>query len=280
MTTINIDQIIHEIKDLPTLPAVVMELLNNVDSEDIDINTIAQNVSHDLALTAKCLRYANSSYYSTMVKVGTISQAISVLGLSNFRQVVMSAALSGCFPENNCLGFSHKNFWQHANAVAIVAKILARRLNINQDLAFTAGLLHDIGVLVLVTCYATEYEAVIAYREEHQVSLIEAERHVLALDHSAVGKALAEQWQFPETMSKAIAGHHAPDKAGAGFLATIIHAADGIAHALGVTTFEVQHPPEVTALAWESLGLDEEVLAQVYEEARQKIEKLNADVDV
>lgn len=275
MTEIAIHQIIHEIKDLPTLPAVVMELLNHVDSDEIDINTIAQKVSQDLALTAKCLRYANSSYYSTMVKVATIPQAITILGLSSFKQVVMTAALTGCFPENNCQGFSHQQFWQHANAVAIVAKILARRLNINPDLASTAGLLHDIGVLVLVYCYPKEYEDVILYRHLHQVSLLEAERRVLAIDHSAVGKALAEQWQFPETMCKAIASHHAPDKTGAGFLATIIHAADGIAHALGVTTFVDQNPPEVTALAWESLDLDAEVLAQVYEEAQRLIKKLN-----
>ncbi|MFZ6722775.1 HDOD domain-containing protein [Undibacterium sp. Ji49W] len=280
MNSISLAQIIDGVKDLPTLPAIVMELLNSMDNDELDMHELAQKVSLDIALTAKTLRYANSAYYSTMIKVTTVQQAISLLGLSTVKQIVMTAALSGCFPENNCRGFSHKEFWRHSNAVAIVAKILARRLNFNTDVAFTAGLLHDIGALVLATSYTEAYEAVLAHRQEHPETQYETEKSLIDIDHAAIGEALAIQWNFSEMMIKAISGHHQPEKPGLGFLATIIHVADGIAHALRVTTTPDLAPPEITGQSWESLGLDQASLDEVLNEATTEFEKLQDMVEV
>ncbi|MFZ6708290.1 HDOD domain-containing protein [Undibacterium sp. TC9W] len=280
MNSISLAQIIDSVKDLPTLPAIVMELLNNIDNEELNMHELAQKVSHDMALTAKTLRYANSPYYSTMVKVTTVQQAISLLGLSTVRQIVITAALTGCFPENNCRGFSHKDFWRHSNAVAIAARILARRLKLNADVAFTAGLLHDIGALVLATCYTGAYENVLAQRQELQTTQYETEKQLLGIDHALVGETLAVQWNFSEVMIKAISGHHHPEKPGLGFLATIVHVADGIAHALGVTTTPDLAPPEITGQSWESLGLDQTLLDEVLAEAAIEFEKLQEEVEV
>ncbi|MFZ6775605.1 HDOD domain-containing protein [Undibacterium sp. Ji83W] len=280
MNPISLAQIIDSVKDLPTLPAIVMELLNNIDNEELDMHELAQKVSHDMALTAKTLRYANSPYYATMIKVTTVQQAISLLGLSTVRQIIMTAALTGCFPENNCRGFDHKEFWRHSNAVAIAARILARRLKLNTDVAFTAGLLHDIGALVLATCYTEAYETVLAQRQGLQTTQYEAEKQILGIDHAMVGETLATQWNFSEVMIKAISGHHHPEKPGLGFLATIIHVADGIAHALGVTTTPDLAPPEITGQSWESLGLDQALLDEVLAEAASEFEKLQDTVEV
>jgi putative nucleotidyltransferase with HDIG domain len=280
MNTISLVQIIDSVKDLPTLPAIVMELLNNIDNEELNMHDLAQKVSHDMALTAKTLRYANSPYYSTMIKVTTVQQAISLLGLSTVRQIVITAALTGCFPENNCKGFNHKDFWRHSNAVAIAARILARRLKLNPDVAFTAGLLHDIGALVLATCYTGAYEKVLEQRQELQTTQYETEKQLLGIDHALVGETLATQWNFSEVMIKAIAGHHHPEKPGLGFLATIVHVADGIAHALGVTTTPDLAPPEITGQSWESLGLDQTLLDEVLAEAAVEFEKLQEAVEV
>ncbi|MFZ6657132.1 HDOD domain-containing protein [Undibacterium sp. TJN19] len=280
MNSISVAQIIDSVKDLPTLPAIVMELLNNIDNEELDMHELAQKVSHDMALTAKTLRYANSPYYSTMIKVTTVQQAISLLGLTTVRQIVMTAALTGCFPENNCRGFNHKDFWRHSNAVAIAARILARRLKFNVDVAFTAGLLHDIGALVLATCHTEAYEAALAQRQELHATQYETERQVLGIDHAMVGEALAIQWNFSEMMIKAISGHHHPEKPGLGFLATIIHVADGIAHALGVSITPDHAPPEITGQSWESLGLDQASLDEVLSEAAAEFEKLQDQVEV
>ena len=279
MSIIAIQQIVEEVKDLPTLPAVVMEILNNIDKENVDTHELARKVTHDIALTAKTLRYANSAYYSTMIKVTTIQQAISLLGLDTVRQIIVTASLTGCFPENNCRGFSHKDFWKHSNVVAIVAKLLARRLNFNQDVAFTAGLLHDIGTLVLVTYHSSDYEQVIAWQAEHHCTQYEAERQVIGINHAAVGEALARQWNFSEQMTNAIAGHHQPEKPSLGFLATIVHVANGITHALNITGAPDHSTPEITLLSWESLGLTQESLDEVLAEASKEFKALQENVD-
>ncbi|MFZ6817220.1 HDOD domain-containing protein [Undibacterium sp. Ji22W] len=275
MTQLSLQQVTDNLRDLPTLPAVVMELLNSLDQEDADISLLAKKVTQDLALTAKTLRYANSPYYSTLIKVTTIQQAISLLGMTTVKQMVLSAALSGCFPENNCEGFNHKAFWRHSNAVAFISKLIARRMKFNEDVAFIAGLLHDIGLLALVTLYPKEFEEVIAYRKSGLATQFEAERKILGIDHAAVGEALAIEWNFSDVMKHAISGHHQPDKAGVGFLASIIHVADGVAHMLNRSDTPATQTISVSLVSWNSLNLDQASLDTLIEEANIKLKKID-----
>ena len=118
MTALVIDDVVRNLLDLPSLPAVVMELLSSIDQEDVDISVLAKKVSHDQALTAKTLRLANSSLYGLQVKVTTISQAITFLGFQTTRNLITAAAVTGCFPEGLCAGFDHRAFWRHSIATA------------------------------------------------------------------------------------------------------------------------------------------------------------------
>ncbi|HZV67596.1 MAG TPA: HDOD domain-containing protein, partial [Telluria sp.] len=185
------DDIVKNLEDLPSLPAVVMELLSSIDQEGVDISVLAKKVSHDQALTAKTLRLANSSLYGLQVKVTTIQQAITFLGFQTTRNLITAAAVTGCFAEGQCPGFDDKAFWRHSIATAACAKVLARRMRFNQDYAFTAGLLHDIGRLVLVSSYPALYQQVLAYRDTNDCPVLEAERAVLGVDHVVAGVALA-----------------------------------------------------------------------------------------
>lgn len=275
MAYLSLQQVTENLKDLPTLPAIVMELLTSLEQEDTDVHLLAQKVTQDLALTAKTLRYANSPFYSTLVKVTTIQQAMSLLGLDTVKQMVLSAALSGCFPENNCQGFDHKAFWRHSNAVAFVSKLIARRMNFNEDEAFTSGLLHDIGLLALVTLYPREFEQVIVYRKETLATQFEAERKILGIDHAAVGEALAIEWNFSEVMKNAIAGHHHPDRPGIGFLASVVHVADGISHMLSRNAGAQDQTISVSVVSWNGLNLDQTSLDTLIEEATLRFKKLD-----
>jgi putative nucleotidyltransferase with HDIG domain len=253
-----------DLDDLPSPPAVVMELLNSIDQEDIDVSVLATKVSADLALTAKTVRLANSSLYGISIKVTTIQQAITYLGFEATRN----------FPSRQCAGFDTKAFWRHAIAVGACARMLARHLHLSQDVAFTAGLLHDIGRLVLVTLHPQQYAQVIAYRKEHDCTLLAAETAVMGVDHVVAGLALARQWQFSDMMRQSIAFHHAPETPGAGFLATIVHVADGVVHALDLTGQEDELVPPLSSVAWTALGLDEEVWLQVFRETELQFEEM------
>jgi putative nucleotidyltransferase with HDIG domain len=254
------------VQDLPSLPAVVMELLSSIDQENIDISVLAKKVSHDQALTAKTLRLANASSYGFQVKVTTIQQAITFLGFETTRNLITSAAMTGCFPSGLCSGFNDKAFWRHSIATAVCARTLARRLRFNQDFAFTAGLLHDIGRLVLVTAHPAAYGEVVAWRARHGGDWQEAERAVLGLDHVDAGVALADHWQFSDTMRHAIAFHHAPDTPGAGFLAAIVHIANAIVHALDLAGEDDDIVPHVSDVAWQAMGLNEEAYLHLFRE--------------
>ncbi len=273
--TLSYDDVVRTLDDLPSLPAVVMELLNSIDQDDIDISVLAKKVSHDQALTAKTLRLANSSLYGLQVKVTTIQQAITFLGFQTTRNLITAAAVTGCFAEGHCPGFDHKAFWRHSIATAACAKVLARQMRFNQDYAFTAGLLHDIGRLVLVSCFPEQYAHTIAFRAERDCYLLEAERAVLGVDHVEAGLALAEHWNFSDTMRLAIGGHHDPEAPGAGFLAAIIHVADAIVHALDLAQVKDDLVPPVSTVAWTALGLDEQVYLQLFRETELQYEEIS-----
>jgi putative nucleotidyltransferase with HDIG domain len=275
MSALVLETVIAALQDLPSLPAVVMELLSSIDQEDIDISVLAKKVSHDQALTAKTLRLANSSLYGLQVKVTTIQQAITFLGFQTTRNLITAAAVTGCFPEGQCATFDDQAFWRHSIATAACAKVLARRMRFNQDYAFTAGLLHDIGRLVLVSSFPARYEQVIAYRAAHDCTLLEAERAVLGVDHVEAGVALAEHWNFSDTMRLAIANHHDPEAVGAGFLASIIHVANAIVHALDVAREPDELVPVVSSVSWAALGLSEEAYLHAFRETELQFEEIS-----
>ncbi len=266
MNRLTPEQLAAGVQDLPSLPAVVMELLSSIEQEDIDISVLAKKVSYDQALTAKTLRLANSSTYGLQVKVTTIQQAITFLGFQTTRNLITAAAITGCFPSGRCVGFHDKAFWRHSIATAACARALARRMRFNQDIAFTAGLLHDIGRLVLVTGHADAYAQVVAWHAQHGGDWQDAEQAVLGIDHIDAGVALADHWNFSSTMRQAIAYHHAPDIHGAGFLAAIVHVANAIVHALDLAGEDDELVPRVSSVAWDAMGLNEEAYLHLFRE--------------
>jgi putative nucleotidyltransferase with HDIG domain len=274
MTPISVDDVVTRLQDLPSLPAVVMELLTSIEQEDVDISVLARKVSHDQALTAKTLRLANSPLYGLQVKVTTIQQAITFLGFQTTRNLITAAAVTGCFAGGRCAGFDDKAFWRHSIATAACARVLARRVRFNQDVAFTAGLLHGIGRLVLVTSFPAQYAQALAWRAQHDSTLLEAERAVLGIDHVAAGVALAAHWNFSDTMRLAIAHHHDPEAPGAGLLATIIHVANAIVHALDLAREQDDLVPPVSPAAWTALGLNEEAYLHVFRETEVQFEEI------
>ncbi len=272
--TIALDDIVRHLDDLPSLPAVVMELLGSIDQENVDIAVLARKVSHDQALTAKTLRLANSSLYGLQVKVTTIQQAITFLGFQTTRNLITAAAVTGCFAQGQCPGFNDKAFWRHSIATAACCKVLARRMKFNQDYAFTAGLLHDIGRLVLLSSYTELYQRVMEYRVANDCYVMEAERAVMGVDHVMAGAVLAEHWQFSDTMKMAIEFHHDPDAPGAGLIAMIVHIANAIVHALDIAGEDDDLVPIVSPTAWAALGLDAADYLQVFRETELQFEEV------
>ncbi|WP_229421935.1 HDOD domain-containing protein [Massilia aquatica] len=263
-TPTSLDDVVKRIRDLPSLSAVVVELLSSMDQEDIDVHVLGGKIALDQSLTAKTLRLANSSFYGMSSKVTTIHQAIAVLGFHSIRTLVTACAVTSSFPSNAAGGVNLQAFWRHSVATAVCAKLLAVHLKLNPETAFTAGLLHDIGTLVLATRFPAEYAAMLAYRKEHDCYIIEAERAVIGIDHAAAGAALAAYWKFPADMQEAVACHHQLGATGTPTLPLLVHAANIIAHALDLSGEEDDLAPPMPQALWVTLALSEADCAKLF----------------
>jgi len=281
LEALTLPEVLQKIHALPSLPAVVLELLSSLDQENVNLDTLARKISLDQALTAKTLRLANSSFYGMQRQVTTIGEAIAVLGIQTVRNLATTAALIGSFPGDTSNAFDFITFWRHAIGTALCARSLAAQLGLNPEQAYIAGLLHDIGRLVLATQFTSHYAAMAGPDGVNTADITQAERAVLGLDHAMVGEALARHWKFPDLIQQAIAQHHAPEAQHTHdipALARVIHVANALAHALDVPTGQdsalphLPHLPRFEVTTREHLGLNEAMLLTVFQEAQSQLE--------
>ncbi|MFZ6876021.1 HDOD domain-containing protein [Undibacterium sp. Di27W] len=272
---VHLDDVISKIKDLPTLPEVAMEMLQNLEDEDSSLDMVTEKIAMDHSVTAKLLKLANSSYYGSNSKVVTLQQATAMLGIKNVKNLIRLTTLSNKFPTASCPAFNFKAFWRHSVATAVCAELISRALHMKHDFAFTAGLLHDIGRLVLVTCYPANYDEVLRYKLETDCPLLEAERSIMHIDHVDAGLALAIHWNFSEAVCDAIRGHHQPEQENLNVLASVIHIANAIVHALDLSDDENDMLPLLSQAAWDTLGLGEADYLSIFRETEMRFDALD-----
>lgn len=265
MKQLSKDAILRSVHELPALPAVVLELIQSFGDSRVSAEQLAVKISHDQAIAAKTLRLANSSFYGLPRQVTSITEATAILGLRTLRSVATAAGLVGGFDTSRCQGFDFDAFWRHSIGTALTARALAQRTGLDEDAAFTLGLVHDIGRLVLVSSYEEEYAHAIAYRSEHDCLMHVAERHHFGVDHAEVGGVIAEHWHFAPEIVAAIACHHRPPSTRSRGLADIVHVADNIAHGLDLSHKEDDMVPLLVLDAWGRLALGDKDYGEVFD---------------
>ena len=268
---------IPAVRDLPALPAAVLELLDMLSRDEVDTSALAAKISLDQALTAKTLRLANSSFYGLARHVTSVAEANTVLGLRTVRTVVTAAALTGSFKPPACQGFTFVEFWRRAVTTAVGAKLVATAAGVDTEAAFTAGLLHDIGQLVLASSFPVRYAQVLAHQSASGIGLRAAEQALLGIDHAALGALVTEHWHFPRRIVDAIGNHHTkPALAGNGDLDAIVFVADQLGHAL---EHGIAHAgavlPECEDV-WAGMGLSAADWAHVFAETQTQAETICA----
>jgi len=195
---------------LPNIPKVVQELITTFNDENVDIEKIADKIAMDPVLTAKVLRLANSAHYKVSKTVSSTQDASVLLGFSTLRTLVLASGITGAVPVPD--GFDRKLFWRNNFAVAATAKWMAKYAKINAETAFTAGMLHSIGELLILLLLPSESKkidsAVSAGGRLHQV-----EKSILGFDYADVGAELASRWKFPDEIVEGIKHHTDPMEA-------------------------------------------------------------------
>lgn len=275
MNKINSHEVINHVQKLPALSTVVSELLTTMDQEDVDIDAIAKKIACDQVLTVKILRLANSSFYGMQHKVSSINEAITVLGFRNVRMMIASSAITGSFQVTKSPYFNSLSFWRHSIGTAVCAKELATHTGSNQEFAFIAGLIHDIGKLVLVTHYTKQYEKTLEYLHQHNCDTLTAEQAIMGCDHAEISRVVMQYWKFPEEMQIAISKQHLDDGEPANQLSGIIHLADIFSLALDFSKDDYAVVPKISPRVWENMHLDEQACRKICFHSERKFEAIS-----
>ncbi|MGE0599840.1 MAG: HDOD domain-containing protein [Dehalococcoidia bacterium] len=216
------NELLNRVDDLPPLPAVAAKVMGMAEDDRTSAMDLAQVLATDQALTAKLIRISNSAYYGFARRISTVREAVVMLGFKQVRQVSVGASMMNTFKRSGLNdGFDLDLFWGHSVGVAVAAEALAKKtLGAKPEDAFTAGILHDIGRLVLRQVLPHEFSQAISLARTGEMSLHDAELEVTGYAHDEIGQALGERWKFPGHLVDAVRCHH--DE-------TLTAAADGLA---------------------------------------------------
>jgi putative nucleotidyltransferase with HDIG domain len=211
-TVQKIKKVTESIISLPTLPTVVSKMIELVDNPKTSAASLARLISTDQALTAKILKLANSAYYGFPREISTVNMAIVVLGFNTVKDMGLSLSVFDMFKdtEGDTL-FDVSKFWEHSIGCGAASRMMARRLKYRfVGEAFVAGLLHDIGKVILNQYVHKEFMEILTLASLGKVTFDEAEEDIIGTGHAQVGSWLAEKWNLPKIIVESIAFHHEP----------------------------------------------------------------------
>lgn len=203
---------VRQCQSLPSLPAIAVQVLDLAQRPDVGIAEIAQIISKDPALSGKILRTVNSSFYARSQTIGTVSHAVTILGLQSVKTLVLGFSLvSNLGGNKKSKGFRHLHYWKRSVYAATAARVIGAKVDIvQQEELFVAALLSDIGMLVLDRVLGDEYGELCAKHEAHN-DLLAAEVEAYRMTHAEVGGILAEEWKLPPVLHVPVRHHHDPD---------------------------------------------------------------------
>lgn len=270
--------LLASIRALPSLPEAVLELNAALQSDEAPVERIVNAVASDQALMLTALRIANSSFYGVSRRVVSLRDAVQVLGLHTLAAAVNTAAVMRCIGRPDCPGFEFDANWRHAIATALCTRTLAQQHGLDADAAYTAGLLHDIGGLVLAMHFAPPYSALLQQAAAQDVCPSTLEVDQLGMGHAEVGALVAEHWHLAPSIVQAIGLHHAPPSDGPCSLPDLLHVADNIVHALDLSHTPEERVPALSLDAWSRADLHGAPLARLFAQVESRMQGMALDM--
>ena len=237
MDDLRLDALVRQVRDLPALPAAVVRVMQLTDDPKAGMADVARALASDQSLAVRVLRLANSAFYGSSRRISTVSEAVITLGMRTTRNLVMATSCQEML-EQGVPGYALPRgaLWRHSLACASAAQALAQRARYRAtEEAFVAGLLHDIGKVVLDTYLKDQFVHVFVRAVGGTLTFAEAEREVLGFDHAEAGARLLERWNLPASLVTAVRWHHAPlEDPSSSLLPCLVHVADAVCLTLGI----------------------------------------------
>ena len=209
--------VVAQLYSVPSLPSLYFRIMDALASPDAGVDTIGAIVAKDPAMTAKILQLVNSAFFGIARKVSNAMEAVQYLGVGRVRSLVLSLHVFSCFDTLKIPNFSIERVWAYSLATGILAQKIAkaeRASRNDMDEAYVAGMLHDIGTVMLASSFADQYAKALEIASERKIAMIDAEREVFGVTHAEVGAYLLGLWGLPISIVEAVALHHAPRNTG------------------------------------------------------------------
>lgn len=260
---------VEALKSVPTLPGVFKKLSRMMDSSDTATEEVATIIASDQALSAKVLRVVNSALYGFPGRISNVTHALIILGFDVVKGLVLSTSV---FDMMIAKGFH--GLWQHSLGCAVVSGIIGRKTNHpNPEEASVAGLLHDLGKVIIRIELPEESSLIEQVVEEKQISTYEAEQEIFGFNHANVGQWLSEKWNLPTNLAEPIRYHHKPNLSGFAKKPTaIVHVADILVRGVGFGLVGNSPVSQIDHKAWEELQISDSLLEEIVKEMDDKLE--------
>jgi len=207
--------LVSRLTKIPSVPSLYLEIVERLRSPDVALDTIGEIIARDMGMTAKVLKLVNSAFFGLPRRMSSPAEAVKYLGIDTIKTLVLSIAAFSQFENDELGGLSLRAIWDHSLQTAGIAKAIAQDTEAERTLveeSFVAGLLHDIGKVVLAANQHKTYPTVLRMAQSERISLAEAERLVFCADHAEVGGYLLGLWGLPIPVVEAIAWHHSPSR--------------------------------------------------------------------
>lgn len=256
---------------LASLPEVCIRVNEMLDEDNVTVAGLGRVILQDTSLTARLLKIVNSSYYGFESKIETVSRAVTVVGLRELRGLVIAASAVEMFSNVPDETLNKVRFWRHSLYCGVIARLLADKCHVlHSERLFVAGLLHDIGKLIIAQRLPDKTLQIILTARENKQPIFEIERKLLGFTHAEVGGELMKLWNMPETLFEAVAFHHSPRSADKGLMETCL------VHIANILTHDAEQKLDkgrdvnlqvIDPLAWEVTGLDDSIQEYIFSEA-------------
>lgn len=258
---------VENINSLPTIPSTLKQISKIIEDPVISLKEIGDFISNDPALTTKILKIVNSAFYGFPGRISSASHATVLLGSNVIKGLLVGASVFELM-QNAMLGL-----WEHSLGCAITSRLMAKRKGLKDyDDIYAAGLLHDIGKIILLLEFPKEYKEAMNEAELKNITIVKTERDHFIANHADIGSWLAEKWLFPRNLVEVIKYHHNPHLSkNAPIETAIVHLADILLRAKGVGFAGDPFVPAVNPVAFEALKLSETDLKEILEEMEDSL---------
>ncbi len=216
LADLDLVHVLAEPQELPALPAIAVRVMRITADSKGTLPELRRVIEADEALASKILKFSNSALYGRAGTVSTLTGAITALGFLTVRWLAVTASAHTLFRKDAKRNFDHKMLWEHSLKCAIGSRLLAKRVSlegVQVDEAFVSGLLHDIGKLAILDKMPGYISRFYEWCEVLSLEFYEVERDVIGIDHSEVSRHIFKHWNFPPSLSDAVANHHSPESA-------------------------------------------------------------------